>query len=208
MTREPRYFLPELIRATCEAWVRAEAAFEGVSEIVTPQLIGLEPGQEAPINKDLHVRAFPVVHRVPSLGYTLLSSKRKLKAEYAGTPGAELARLRRENVEIQETLVELEITFIGDCIGKSLFDEAHIWDSTVLLLEATFLAPGEEELAVQKGHTHLHEIAAALEHFGERVRCRHIVLKHFSMRYRAEEIRAHVERVIPPAFRERIALLI
>jgi ribonuclease Z len=211
MVRDARYFLPESIRATGEAWVRAEAGFEGVpeAEVVTPPFEGLRPGDVVQLGrKDLRVRAFPVVHRVPSLGYTLLMVKRKLKPELAGRPGPELARLRQEGAEIQDEVVEPRLTFIGDCIGQSLFDEAHIWDSPVLLLEATFLGPGEEELAARKGHTHLHEIAAALEHFGERVRCRHIILKHFSMRYTVDEIRAHVDRAIPPAFRPRIELLL
>jgi ribonuclease Z len=210
MNRQARYFLPESIRAACEAWVRAEAAFEGVPEVdvIAPPLTGLQPGEELQLKKDLRVRAFPVTHRVPSLGYTLLAQKHKLKAGYAGTPGAGLARLRSQGVEIQETVVEPQLTFIGDCVAGSLFDEAHIWDSKILILEATFLAPGEEPLAAQKGHTHLHEIVAALEHFGDRVRCRHIVLKHFSMRYREEEIRAHVERAVPANFRERVSLFI
>jgi ribonuclease Z len=211
MAGDADYFLPESIRAGCEGWVRAEAQFEGVPDvdITTPPLFGMTPGQEARLRrKDLSVRAFPVVHRVPSLGYTLRLHKHKLKPEYAGVPGAELARLKREGITFQDEVIEPQLTFIGDCIGQSLIDEEHIWDSRVLLLEATFLAPGEEALAAKKGHTHLHEIADVLGRLGERVRCEHIVLKHFSMRYSRGEILAHVDRAIPSSLRPRIQLLV
>jgi ribonuclease Z len=207
------YFLPDEIRAGCEAWIHAEAKFEGVpdADVIAPPLIGLVPGgepQPLPRRKDLRVRAFPVTHRVPSLGYTLYAHKRKLKPEYQGVAGAELARLRASGVEVQREVDEPRLTFIGDCIGQSLVDQAHIWQSPVVIIEATFLAPGEEELAARKGHTHLGEIARALDELGDAVTARHIVLKHFSMRYTASEIAEHVDRVIPPRFRPRVQLFL
>ncbi len=202
-----KYFLPETIRAACEGWIRAEADFEGVPEedFLTPPLIGLSAGESIALKRELSARAFPVIHRVPSLGYTLVTHKRKLKPEYSGLPGAELARLKSQNVDIQYDVSEPLLTFIGDCIGQSLFDEAHLWQSRVVILEATFLAPGEEELAAKKGHTHLHEIARAVEKF--RPDCE-LVLKHFSMRYSKNEIVDHVARAIPAWFRPRVQLLI
>lgn len=207
------YFLPEAIREGCEAWLRAEARFEGVpdDEVVLPPLRGLRPDEgpvPLPRRRELRVRPFPVTHRVPSLGYTVLASRKKLLPAYAALPGPEIARLRREGVVVQEERLEPQLTFIGDCVERSLLDEAHIWDSRVLVIEATFLAPGEEGLAEDKGHTHLAGVARALEHLGERVRCEHIVLKHFSMRYSAEEIRQHVDRLIPPPLRPRVELLL
>jgi len=211
--RPATYFLPEALRAGFEGWVRAEAAFEGVAEeiIETPPLHGLPPDGEPvvlPRRKDLRVRAFSVRHRVPSLGYTVLQHKRKLKSEFLALPGQEIARLRREGADVQTEVLEPMVTFIGDCVEETLFEAAHIWDSQVVILEATFLEPGEEELAAKKMHTHLSGIARALEHFGERVQCRHIVLKHFSMRYEPRQIAAFVERGIPERFRDRIRIFL
>jgi ribonuclease Z len=212
-SRPAAYFLPEELRARCEGWIRAEAAFEGVPEEVveTPPLHGLAPGGEPtalPHRRDLRVRAFPVRHRVPSLGYTILGHKRKLKPEYLGLAGLEIARLRRDGVEVQSEVLEPLVTFIGDCVEQTLFEEEHIWASPILLLEATFLEAGEEELAEKRAHTHLSGIARALEHFGERVQCRHIVLKHFSMRYRRDQIFELVKAGIPQRFQDRIRVLL
>jgi ribonuclease Z len=213
MVGDACYFLPEVIRPGCEAWIAAEARFEGVPEadVTAPPLIGLSPdGALVPLprRKDLRVRAFSVTHRVPSLGYTLYSHKRKLKDEYQGVPGPELARLRASGVEVQRDVDEPRVTFIGDCVGQSLLDEAHIWNSEIVILEATFLAPGEEEQAARKGHTHVAEIARALDELGDAVKSQHIVLKHFSMRYSAGEIVEQINRVIPPRFRPRVQLLL
>ena len=207
------YFLPEAIRAGCEGWIRAEAQFEGVPDetVETPAFHGLAGDASLvplPYRNDLRVRAFPVHHSVPSLGYTILAHKKKLKPEYRDLPGPEIGRLRKAGTEVQYEVDDPLLTFIGDCNGATLFEQTHIWDSPVLILEATFLEAGEEELAVKKAHTHLSEIAAALETLGDRVACKHIVLKHFSMKYTRERVLELVAAGIPEKFRERIRILL
>jgi ribonuclease Z len=202
--KQAAYILPEEIREGCEAWVRAEARFEGVPEedAQVPGFIGLAPGDTValPHRKDLRVRAFEVEHRAPSLGYTVLDHRRKLRAEYLGLPGPEIARLRQSGVDVSVEVDEPLVTFIGDCTGPT----AHIWRSPVLILEATFLDPGEEEHARKKAHTHLFDITRALREFGDEIAATHIVLKHFSMKYTPEHVLARVAAEVPPAFRERV----
>ena len=48
------------------------------------------------------------------LGYALISIREKLKAEYIGTPGPELAKMRKEGVEIQYRLEVPQVAFLGD----------------------------------------------------------------------------------------------
>ena len=207
------YFLPEAIRPGFEGLVQAEARFEGVPDehVEIPHFHGLVPGPDSvalPYRKDLRVRAFPVTHSVPSLGYTILTRKRKLKPEYAGIAGPEIAKLRQSGVDVQYEIDEPQVTFIGDCIGASLVEQAHIWDSPIVIIEATFLEAGEEALAAKKQHTHLSEIARTLEELGDRIATKHIVLKHFSMRYSRDEVMAHVASGIPERFRDRIRVLL
>ena len=207
------YFLPEAIRANCEAWIRAEAQFAGAPDERgrIPRFVGLAASEERvglPHRPDLRVRAFAVQHSVPSLGYTIFSHKRKLAPAYHGRPGAEIAALHEAGVDVHVEVDEPRVTFIGDCIGASLLEEAHIWDSPVVIIEATFLAAGEEEVAAKKMHTHIVDIARALEQLGDAVASRHIVLKHFSMRYSRAQILAAISACIPAAFRERVHVLL
>jgi ribonuclease Z len=207
------YFLPEAIRVGFEGLVQAEARFEGVPDeaVEIPRFHGLVAGPDSvalPYRKDLRVRAFPVTHSVPSLGYTILTRKRKLKPEYAGVAGPEIAKLRASGVEVQYEIDEPQVTFIGDCIGASLVEQAHIWDSPIVIIEATFLEPGEEALAAKKQHTHLSEVARTLDELGDRIATKHIVLKHFSMRYSRDQVMALVASGIPERFRDRIRVLL
>jgi ribonuclease Z len=211
--RPAAYYLPEAIREGCEAWIRAEARFEGIPEehAETPAFVGLVPdGPPVPLawRPDLRVRAFPVEHSVPSLGYTILAHKRKLKPEYAGMPGAEIGRIRKSGVDVQVDVDEPLVTFIGDCTGRSLLAQAHVWRSPILVIEATFLDPGEEALAARKGHTHLAEIADALDQLGDAVTCRHLVLKHFSMKYPRDHVLARIAAGIPARLRDRVRVLL
>jgi ribonuclease Z len=212
-TKPAAYYLPEVIRAGCEGWIRAEAAFEGVPDetVETPVFHGLrDDASLVPLahRKDLRVRAFAVHHSVPSLGYTILAHKKKLKPDYAHLAGPEIGRLRKEGVEVQYDVDDPLLTFIGDCNGATLLEQDHIWASPILILEATFLEPGEEALAIKKAHTHLSEIATALEILGDRVKCEHIVLKHFSMKYPREQVLELVAAGIPARFRDRIRVFV
>jgi ribonuclease Z len=207
------YYLPESIRPGCEGWIRAEAQFEGVPDeaVETPRFHGLTPGPaltELAYRKDLRVRAFPVHHSVPSLGYTILAHKKKLKPEYRELPGPEIGRLRKEGVEVQYDVDDPLLTFIGDCNGATLLEQDHIWASPIVILEVTFLEPGEEDLAIKKAHTHLSELVAALETLGDRVECKHIVLKHFSMKYTRERVLEVIAATIPDRFRDRVRVLL
>ena len=105
-------------------------------------------------------------------------------------------------------MIEPLLTFIGDCDGQTLIEQDHLWASPIVILEATFLEPGDEPLAARKAHTHLAELAAALEALGDRVACEHIVLKHFSMKYPPERVRALIAAGIPERFRDRIRILL
>ncbi|MGC4122857.1 MAG: hypothetical protein QM765_51455 [Myxococcales bacterium] len=100
------------------------------------------------------------------------------------------------------------LTFIGDCEGQTLFEREEIWRSPVLVLEATFLEPGEEEFARSRGHSHVADIARALAAAGDQVAVQHLVLKHFSMRYEPEQIRTLVRAAIPERFQGLVRLML
>src|SRR6185503_17745143 len=109
-------------------------------EYVAPAVVGLAGDRQLvalPTRKDLFVSAFPVVHRVPSLGYTLVERRKKLKAEFATKTGPEIAALRKQGVDVQDNVDVALLTFIGDCIGDSLLEQDHIWRSAVVIIEAT-----------------------------------------------------------------------
>ena len=211
---EPTYFMPSAIADDFLALAKAEARFEGVPDDIyrAPTVTALD-GDETlvpfPYRKGLWVRAFPVDHRgVPSLGYTIVERRQKLAPQYAHLAGAEIAALRKDGVDVSLTTDVPLLTFIGDCVASTLREASHIWQSRVLVLEATFVDPDDREMADAKGHTHLDEIGEVIGELGVDALPEHIVLKHFSMKVSREAIAAGITRAIPEFARDRIVLFL
>lgn len=212
------YYMPESLVPLAESWIHAEALFEGVPEsrFRLPEIIPMRPGEKVPLRyrKDLSIEAFPVKHAqigkqhfLPSMGVTLYSHKNKLKPEYLSLDSAEIISLRKQGIEITREVFDPIATFMGDCLGENLANPA-IWNSEILVTECTFVDDGEESMAEKKGHTHISQIANALEQHGDSMRCKHIVLNHFSMKYSAEHILEALESKLPERFRDKVIAFI
>lgn len=166
-------------------------------------IIPLEPGDRVEVGRGLAMQAFAVDHVVPTLGYHLIRSRRRLAADYAGLPPAELIALRRQGVETSELLEEDWLTYCGDT-GPGVFDlEPRLFDSKVLLMECTFLGEEHRDKGERFKHLHLGDIAARADRFHNQA----VVLHHLSRRFRVAALRAEVERLMPE-LAPRVQLLV
>ena len=210
--RDSVYYIPESICEGAKAWIKAEAMFEGVSEAKFryPQIVPVKAGQRIFLEyrKDLAIEAFEVKHSIPSMGATLYYYKKKLKEEFLGKSATEIIELRQKNVEITREVYEPLVSFTGDCLGESLLENKDIFKSKVLITECTFLDEGEEQMAHQKGHTHINDIVKALNKLGDEVKCDKIILNHFSMKYAEKHIRDMIAQVIPAKFADKVVALL
>ena len=210
--RDSVYYIPESICEGAKAWIKAEAMFEGVSETKFryPQIVPVKAGERMFLEyrKDLAIEAFEVKHSIPSMGATLYYYKKKLKEEFLGKSATEIIELRQKNVEITREVYEPLVSFTGDCLGESLLENKDIFKSKVLITECTFLDEGEEQMAHQKGHTHISDIVKALNKLGDEVKCDKIILNHFSMKYAEKHIRDMIAKEIPERFSEKVEALI
>ena len=152
-------------------------------------------GDEIAIAKDLLVMParnghVPVEqHIVKSLGYTVVQTRKKLKAEYATLSGEELRqlgeRIGRENLshELRENLLAYS--------GDTPVEDGAKWDGTrILIHEATFLGHGEGVRARDYGNKHstLDEVMEMVAS----IKVGSLILGHFSSRYSPEEIDAAI----------------
>jgi ribonuclease Z len=204
------YYVPEETLAGMQGLAEAWRTLEMVKphKWHPPQFEALAPGGVVWLHRQLAAKAFRVQHTLPSLGYTLYDVRKKLKAEFQGTPGPELARLRREGVAFEEELWVPRLTFIGDSTIETLYREPHVGQSRILFLEVTFLLDGEQEMARKRGHTHLDDLLTFLKAQPDTLQNEHIVLKHFSMRYEKRLILKVLEQKLPADFRERVHILL
>ncbi len=210
--RDSVYYMPDFICDAARAWIKAEAMFEGVSEskFRYPEIIPVSVGelQFLKYRKDLALEAFEVKHSIPAMGGTIYYYKKKLKDEFLSKSTAEIIELRKNGVEITREVYEPLVSFMGDCLGESLLENSRVFKSKVLITECTFLTPEDESMSYKKGHTHVKQIAKALNELGDEVTCEKIILSHFSMKYSDKLIRDMVNKYIPEKFKERVAVMI
>jgi ribonuclease Z len=169
------------------------------------ELVPLGPGEEHVLPNQLVARPFATPHSAPCQGYALWSRREKLKPEFQGLEGRELARLRAAGTVLGDVVETPEFAFTGDTRIEVVEEQEVVRRARVLLLECTFV---DERVSVAearaKGHVHLDELAARAGLFRNEA----ILLTHFSARYRAHEIRGALDAKLPPDLRARVTPLV
>jgi ribonuclease Z len=130
--------------------------WRGIERQNTPyKLVPMSPGQTYEVRRDFLIRAVETHHGGTSLGYSLVSVREKLKPEYFGRPGPELAQLRKSGVEIQYRLEVPLVAFLGDTAFGRVFDEPDVQNAEVLLTEVTFFEKDHKTRAKHGKHLHV-----------------------------------------------------
>lgn len=199
----PRVFCPKEaephLAKLLETWTHLQADTDRCS------IHGVEPGDTIPLDGDAYARTFRSPHRIATVGYTLMKRVRKLKGELVGLPAEEIARRARSGEAVNDVFERAEVCFPGDTTIDVLVSEPTVRTARVLLLECTFLEDGvSPKKARSGGHVHLDHIAEHADLFENEV----VLLTHFSRRFKAEQIRAAVDRRLPAKLRERVQLLL
>ncbi|APR87473.1 Metal-dependent hydrolase of the beta-lactamase superfamily III [Minicystis rosea] len=206
--RPPHVYLPAESRDALVDMLRAYARLEQREPGDLESIVrGVAAGDTFSLSPRYVVRAFDVVHRIPSRGFTVVENRRKLKPAFLGMAGEQIRAARERGEELYDYTAVDAFTYIGDSTIETLERNPEIGRSEVLFLEATHLPGTSPEVSARYGHTHLDEIAALFEKRPEILASPHIVLKHFSMKYDAPQIRASLS-ALPPALRARVTLLV
>jgi ribonuclease Z len=199
----PTYLLPAKnvgdLEAMIQSWRRLDRSR------LPCVLVPMRPGDSFALSPERELRAFQTHHTVPSLGYGVFTSKRKLLPRYHGRPGPELARLRQAGEEITEQVWSCDVACTGDTRIDALDRQPWLYQARLLILEATFLDDRVDPASCRsKGHIHLDEIIERAERFENQA----ILLTHFSARYALAEIRAILDERLPASLRGRVQPLI
>ncbi|DBA82948.1 hypothetical protein WJX77_000874 [Trebouxia sp. C0004] len=192
-------FVPDFIAQPVNGLLDAYRAFQRCEMPceVTPMQIG----QDYQVGRFL-VKPFKTYHTVPSQGYLLRSQRTKLKAEYHGLPGQEIAAAKKRGEEITHHVVVPEIAFTGDTTVDFITDPANeeVFRARLLIMECTFL---DDEMSVEdakeRGHMHIDDIVQHADKFQNEA----ILLIHFSSRYSRDRIQDLLDAKLPPGLRER-----
>ena len=197
----PKVFCPapdrDNLQAILDGWSKLQADSNRC------QLIGVAPDNEIRLPRGHVAQPYRSPHRIATVGYTIYSERKKLKAELHGLDGPAIAERARSGESVNEVHRRAELSFPGDTRIEVVETEPSVTQARILLLECTFVGPDVSiEKARRSGHVHLDQIAERADLFENE----HVVLTHFSRRHSEAHIKDEVERRLPAKLLERVHL--
>jgi ribonuclease Z len=196
-----RVFIPAEAAGPVAQWIRACEELERIEYRL--EIVPSKPGDRVQLRNDLELTVLPGRHRVPSVGYLFSEVKQKLREEFAGMAGEDIAKLRSRGTVVTRREEVPLLAYPGDC-GADIFDAApELFRARVLLLECSFLWPEDRDRAHEYGHIHIDDLIARAALFQNEA----LVLTHFSQRYRPEEIRQALRALPEPLAARVVAFL-
>src|SRR3984893_8800415 len=167
------------------------------------QLNGVKPQQEIELSREHVVTAFATTHTIPSLGYLVWERRNKLKEEFLGLPGDKIRDLRLSGVSVTREVRTPILAYTGDTSPAGLDAYPPVFQAKVLITEMSFIRAKHRREKIHKfGHMHLDDFIERADRFENEL----IICGHFSTRYHPDEVRATVQKRLPPKLRERIRL--
>ena len=180
-----------------EAWAQIER------QRVPHEIVTLEPGESLEVKNNHFLEAWKTDHTEPSLGYTVIEKRTRLKESYQGLEQDELVKLKKAGTDIVDTFRIPLVAYTGDtAFGDHLLTDV-VLKAKVLIAECTFIEPGHRKRAGIGRHLHLEHIIELLEQ-GENEA---IVLTHLSRRSHMGQVRRAIERAVPERHRHRLFVL-
>ena len=198
-TRPPRVVMPAEILDDVTAALTAMSRLQRFPLEI--EAVGMLPGDEIALHRDLRIRAVRTFHPVPSLAYILVRRISKLRTELQGLSGPEIAARRRGGEDVAEHEDRLELAYATDTLVSVLDHAPELLSAKTLVLECTFLDERKSLEAARAGcHIHLDELIERADSFANE----RILLMHFSQLYRPDEVTPILDARLPPALRKRI----
>ena len=166
-------------------------------------LVGLKPGQEIELSRELVVQAVATDHRVPSLGFVVLERRKKLKAEYRDLTGEQIRDIRLAGTDVSEETRIPRLAYLGDSTPLGLDDNPVMYDVDILIAEMTFVAPDHRPEKIKKlGHIHLDHFVQRRERFNNKL----VIAAHLSTRYHPKQVDRIVRKALPDMLDGRLHL--
>ncbi|QKF93690.1 ribonuclease Z/metallo-beta-lactamase domain protein [Fadolivirus algeromassiliense] len=133
------------------------------------------------------VEVIKCYHTVPCVGYGFIEIRKRLKPEYVGKEGYELAALKKEGIAIMEEYEHPQFCYLGDS-NEWVFtskDTSHFFEKyNFIMTECTFITSDQKDQAHHKKHILIDNLEPIIRANPDKT----YVLYHFSDRYTKDEI--------------------
>ncbi len=180
-----------------QVWGRIEG------HVSPAKIVGVDEDEDFQLHRSLVIRPFRVRHPGPTLGYSLVEVRKKLKPELAQLSGQQIAELKRSGQIVEDRLELPRVAFCSDSAIGPFLDRDHVRNAEVLIFECTFFDPDHLERARLGQHTHVNDLPELFE----RVRSPQVVIMHLTRRTGIGEAKRHLRRILKPADLERLTIL-
>jgi ribonuclease Z len=138
------------------------------------------PGDVLPLRRGFFLRFLATSHWVETLGCCVEWVRLRLRPEFAGMGVDELRHERETGKTITEEVRTPLLAYLADTGPEVFTEHPSLAEVEVLVVECTFLRPGDRERARRFGHMHLDDLVE----LAPRLTNRHLVLTHLSRRHR------------------------
>lgn len=135
-------------------------------------------------NNPYRMEIFSCEHSVPTVSYGLSIIKNKLKNEYHGMSGKEIAALKLSGVNVTNQIVEPTLAYVCDTSINVFKDNPSLLSYKTIIIECTFLKDEHNMRAEETLHISWND----LKPFIINNKQNNFMLMHFSMQYRDNEI--------------------
>lgn len=153
------------------------------------------------LKKNFTLSARPSFHCVPSTGYVVNETRKRLKREYVGLSGDEIRDLKARGVDIDDEAVIPILAFSGDSTAEFLAGD--VLRARVLLMECTFFGDDDDYEKIRAyGHTHIRDWVE----LAERIESDIVVMTHTSLRHSREEVAAVCRNKLPESLLRRLVI--
>lgn len=166
-------------------------------------IIPADPGQDYVLRRNLLARSFIVPHGAPSLGFSIIEKRHKLKPEFAAYSGRELAELKRGGTQIEDKTEAAMLAYCADASLGDYLDLPYVSQAKAVILECTFFDEDHIQRARAGRHMHAIDMPEAMS----RLKTEHVVLSHISRRTSMGMAKKVLRRLLKKSDFERITFL-
>lgn len=167
------------------------------------RLVGVRPGDELEISREIVITVTRSYHTIPSVGYLVWERRRRLKEEYQNLSELQIRDLAVSGAEVSREVRFPRVAYLGDSTPQGLDDNPKMYEADILIMEISFVARRHRSDKIHKfGHVHLDDVVNRRDRFRNGL----IVASHFSTRYVDAEIENTVRRRLPDMLDDRLLL--
>ncbi len=194
----PTYWMPEVCRGMFdESYISQKYLNYGVTRDSSYEPILNYTqfcGEIMKIHADRSIRELPTIHTVPSQGYCIYETKKKLKPEFIGLSSKQIIEIKNTGVPITNETTKPITAYTGDTTIEGVLQHEDFLNADILIMECTYIMDDmEDSLEYAKDRKHIHE-----KHIVDNAHLfnnKNIILTHVSERYKNDAICNAVKRI-------------